>query len=108
MKEPRITPKAEADLLEVWHYVAQCGQTRADAFLERILQQCRQLAQFPRMGRARDNLAQNLRSFPVKKFIIFYRPVDGTVEIVRVLYGARDIESIFGCEPISNGDEDDH
>jgi plasmid stabilization system protein ParE len=30
--------------------------------------------------------------------VIFYRPVQETVEIVRVLYGARDIESIFQDE----------
>jgi plasmid stabilization system protein ParE len=44
MKEPRITPQAEADLLEVWHYVAKGGQARADAFLDNILMQCRQLS----------------------------------------------------------------
>jgi toxin ParE1/3/4 len=107
MKEPRITPQAEADLAEVWQYVAKGGETRAGAFLDKVLQQCRQLAQFPRMGRTRFNLAPNLRSFPVKKFVIFYRPVDDTVEIVRILYGARDIESIFQDEPPSDAEEAD-
>jgi toxin ParE1/3/4 len=51
------------------------------------------------MGRIRENFAPNLRSFPVKKYIIFYRPVDDTVEIVRILYGGRDIESIFLNDP---------
>jgi toxin ParE1/3/4 len=98
MNEPRITPQAEADLEEVWRYVAQGGEARADQFLDKILNQCRQLAEFPRMGRARENLAPNLRSFPVKKYVIFYRPVDDTIEIVRILHGARDIESIFRDE----------
>ena len=95
MKEPQITPQAEVDLVEVWRYVAKGGEARADAFLDKVMAQCRQLAQFPRMGRARENLAPNLRSFPMAKFVVFYRPVDDTVEIIRVLYGARDIESIF-------------
>jgi toxin ParE1/3/4 len=51
------------------------------------------------MGRARDNLAPNLRSFPVKKFVIFFRRVDDTVEIVRILYGGRDFEAIFQDDP---------
>jgi toxin ParE1/3/4 len=101
MKEPRITPQAEADLVEVWQYAAKGGEAQADAFLDKILKQCQQLAQFPRMGRARENLAPNLRSFPVKKFVIFYRPIDDTVEIIRVLHGARDIESVFQEEPPS-------
>jgi toxin ParE1/3/4 len=98
MKEPRITPAAEADLSEVWQYVSKGGEAGADAFLDKILQQCRRLAQFPHMGRARENLAPNLRSFPVKKFVIFYRSVDDTVEVVRILYGARDLESVFQDE----------
>jgi toxin ParE1/3/4 len=77
----------------------------ADEFLDKVLQQCRQLAQFPRMGRMRFNLAANLRSFPVKKFVIFYRPLDDTVEIVRILYGARDIESIFQNDPPTESGE---
>jgi toxin ParE1/3/4 len=101
MKEPRVTPQAEADLVEVWQYVAKGGAARADAFLDKVLKQCQQLAQFPRLGRARENLAPNLRSFPVKEFVIFYRPVDDTVEIIRVLYGERDIESIFQDDPPS-------
>jgi toxin ParE1/3/4 len=59
------------------------------------------------MGRARDALAPNLRGFPVRKFVIFYRPVDDTVEIVRILYGGRDIESIFREDPTSEGGENE-
>lgn len=105
MTEPRITSQAEADLLEVWRYVAKGGETRADAFLDTVLKQCHQLVQFPRMGRDRSNLATNLRSFPVKMFVIFYRPVDDTVEIVRILYGARDIETIFQEAPSQEENE---
>jgi len=107
MREPRITPRAEVDLLEVWHYFARGSESAADSFLEKILKQCRQLAEFPRMGRARENLAPNLRSFPVKKFVIFYRPTDDTAEIVRILYGARDIESIFQDDSPTENDEAD-
>ena len=91
MNEPRITPIS-----------LRFGGTSpkvADAFLEKIMKQCQQLAQFPRMGRERENLAPKLRSFPVAKFVIFYRPADDTVEIIRVLYAARDIESVFEAEP---------
>lgn len=105
MNEPRITPLAEADLMEVWRYFAQGGESRADKVLDGILKQCRQLAQFPLMGRTRESLAANLRSFPVKSYVIFYRPVNDTVEIVRILHGARDIESIFREDPSSEQNE---
>ena len=41
----------------------------------------------------------DLRVFPISGFenyLIFYRPVSDGIEVVRVLHGARDIESIFG------------
>lgn len=47
------------------------------------------------MGRARDELAEGLRSFPTGQYIIFYQPVPGGIEIVRVLHGARDLDAIL-------------
>jgi len=47
------------------------------------------------MGKSRDELAAGLRSFPIGQYIIFYQPVPGGVDIVRVLHGARDLDAIF-------------
>jgi toxin ParE1/3/4 len=53
------------------------------------------LARRPKMGRSRPELAPELRSFPVGQYVIFYLPLPKGVDIVRVLHGARDIESIL-------------
>jgi toxin ParE1/3/4 len=37
----------------------------------------------------------NLRSFPVGSYVIFYRPIEEGIEVIRVLHSARDIEDIF-------------
>ena len=47
------------------------------------------------MGRLRNEVAPFLRSFPVKNYLIFYRPIDEGIEIVRILHGSQDIETIF-------------
>jgi toxin ParE1/3/4 len=52
----------------------------------------------PGIGRPRDDLKPGLRSFVVKSYVVFCRVVDGTVEVVRVLHGSRDIEAIFRDE----------
>jgi toxin ParE1/3/4 len=59
------------------------------------------------MGRARHELLVNLRSFTVENYVIFYQPIADGIEVLRVLYGARDIHRIFD-EMISkpSGDED--
>ena len=44
-------------------------------------------------GRARNDLAFNLRSFPVGSYIIFYLPLSDGVEVVRVMNGRQDIDA---------------
>ena len=59
------------------------------------------LAAMPGMGRQRgfrNPHAQNVRSFPLKGFpnhLVYYRAVEGGIEVLRVLHGARDIDAIF-------------
>jgi toxin ParE1/3/4 len=88
-------PRAQSDLVEIWDYIADDSEARADAFLDRIDQKFRTLAQRPGLGRARDELAEGLRSFPVGRYVVFYRPLPEGVEIVRVLHGARDLTAAF-------------
>lgn len=45
------------------------------------------------MGRLRGELATGLRSFPVGRYVIFYRALSNGIEIVRVLHGARDLSA---------------
>ncbi len=40
-------------------------------------------------------LAGDLRSFPVKSYLIFYRKLENDIEIVRVLSDYRNIDSLF-------------
>jgi toxin ParE1/3/4 len=53
------------------------------------------LARQPGLGRHREELAPAIQSFSIGRYIIFYRAVASAIEIVRVLHGARDIESIL-------------
>ena len=51
------------------------------------------LARNPLAGRARNDLALKLRSFPVGSYVVFYVPVADGVEIVRVMNGRQDIDA---------------
>lgn len=95
MSRVRFTPEARADLHEIWDYIAQDSVDSASRFTDAIEEKCRLLGASPEMGRARPELAPDLRSFPVGKYVIFYRPVRGGTEVVRVLSAARDIPSLF-------------
>jgi toxin ParE1/3/4 len=88
-----VRPRALTDLADIWAYIAEDSVKHADRFAALINSQFRTLARQPHMGRSRPELAAGLRSFPVGRYVIFYVPLPKGVEIVRVLHGARDIES---------------
>lgn len=91
------TRRAEQDLEEIWLHIALDNPAAADGVLDQIAQTCSLLLANPKMGRARPELAPELRSFPASRsYILFYRPVWNGVEIVRVLHGARDVGVAFG------------
>lgn len=90
-----LTEQADQDLLEIAFYIALDSVEVADRFIDRIHDRLELLAQSPGMGRPRDELAPSLRSFTVGNYVIFYRLSRDGIEVIRVLHGARDIDSIF-------------
>ncbi|MGG6263664.1 type II toxin-antitoxin system RelE/ParE family toxin [Leptolyngbya sp. AN03gr2] len=89
-------PLAEQDLLEIWNYIAEDSPDRADEFLDQVEAKLEALARYPGMGRKREEIMPELQSFPVGNDVIFYRAIDGGIEVIRVLRGSRDVESILG------------
>ncbi|MBB2963905.1 type II toxin-antitoxin system RelE/ParE family toxin [Methylobacterium sp. R2-1] len=84
-------PLARQDLLDLWDYIADRDETAADGVLDRIEAVLAMLADNPEAGRLRAELFENLRSFPVGSFVLFYVPKQSGIELVRVLSGYRDI-----------------
>jgi toxin ParE1/3/4 len=95
MSQYRVSDAATADLQAIWLFIAQDDQAVADRFVRSIISRFPVLAGMPLMGRQREELAPRLRSFPLSNYIIFYRPMEGVIEIVRVLHGARDCPPLF-------------
>lgn len=95
MNRFKISRQADRDLEDMWVYLAQNDSLSADLLLAKVLDKLPMLAQFPEMGRSRKELAEELRSFPVKPCIIFYKKVENYIEIVRILHQSRDIENQF-------------
>jgi toxin ParE1/3/4 len=91
----RISPRASEDLIEIWSYIADDSVANADTFIDRLYGAIQVLAHQPGSGRRREELGPGILSFPFGRYVIFYRAVMSAIEIVRVLHGARDIESIF-------------
>jgi toxin ParE1/3/4 len=89
------TAQAEEDLIDVWTYVAKDNLGAADRVLDRIDEVCASLAENPRLGPARPDLAEGLRYFVAGSYLVIYREAPGGVEIVRVVHGARRLPDLF-------------
>lgn len=96
------TPQSRRDLVEAAEYISRDNPGAALRLLDAVEEEFRKLAEMPGMGALReftDPRLGELRSWPVKSFrnyLIFYRLATDSIEIVRVLHGARNIEEILG------------
>ena len=82
-------------MIEIWSYIAEDSIANADGFIDKLHEAIRRLGRQPGSGRPREELASGIRSFPFRRYVVFYRVVRKEVEVVRVLHGARDIENVF-------------
>ena len=97
----RVTrrPLAASDILDIWDHIAEDGAEQADRWVDKLDEKFKLMATQPLIGRARDELAADLRSFPFGRYIIFYAPIAGGIDVVRVLHSSRDVDAVFADEP---------
>jgi toxin ParE1/3/4 len=91
----RFSRRAERDLNLIGDHIRQHNPAAAERWVELVESKCRSLAGQPGLGRLRRDLRKGLRSLAVGNYIVFYRPIEGGIEIVRVLHGRRDIDALF-------------
>jgi len=94
-------PAAARDVDGIALYIAEDNPEAAHRFLNAVEIAYHTLAEMPRLGSSRDlgdrDLA-DLRVWPVpgfRKYLIFYRPTNNGIEVIRVLHGMRDYPTIF-------------
>lgn len=98
MKRLRYTAQALEDFQEIHDYIAKDNIDAASDFIERLHERCTELCKMPGMGRRPDELATGMRSSRVGEHLIFYRVLDGVLEVVHVLHGRRDLQNVFERE----------
>jgi toxin ParE1/3/4 len=88
----RVTRQAETDLDEVWLFISQDSPASADRFLERLHDRFLLLAEHPGIGRRRRSRGKGVRGAALGGYVILYRPMEGGIEVVRVVSGRRDLD----------------
>ena len=95
MKRHVISPPAIKDLEEIIDYFSSRNVDAGERFINEFEKKCKNLANFPNMGRSYDDIKPSLRGLPLAGYIIFYRIINDGIEIIRVVSGYRDLESLF-------------
>lgn len=91
----KYTPAAIDDMDEIFSYISQDHITIAENMLERLDRQIVGLADFPHMGSILSDdeyslIQRGYRFIVVHPYLIFYRVLEHTIIIHRILHGRRD------------------
>ena len=106
MNDPLVVqrPAARVDLAVCYAYIGERNLGAAHRFRVNAETTFADLARSPGLGmlyEVKNPRLTGLRCFRVKRFknhLVFYLPVDGGIEVVRVLHAARDLHAVFNEE----------
>lgn len=94
-------PQARRDIEECFVHIAENDLDIGVHFLAAVEDSLDQLAAFPFLGKVREfqnKRLDQIRSWHVKGFeayLILYTVTEETIDVIRVLHGARNIDQIF-------------
>jgi toxin ParE1/3/4 len=90
-----INVLASRDLSEIADYFAETNMEVGERFFREFNRKCQQLITFPSSGKSYGSIRSDLRGLSLEGYIIFYRILDEGIEILRVVSGRRNLESLF-------------
>lgn len=91
MLELRLTPRAEADLEDIWTYTADTwGAAQAERYVDDLLATFWTLCDMPGMARDRTEVFPPVRLHPTGRHVVIYREAGEALEVIRVLGGRQD------------------
>lgn len=93
-----IAPSASQDLNNIAEYFLKVNVQAGEKFFLKFSHKCQQLIQFPHLGRPYTHMNPSLRGLSLDGYIIFYRFIDETLEILRIVNGRQDLDILFDHE----------
>lgn len=98
-----LTPRAKADIFDIWSYIADDSEDAANRVEQAIYDACAFVADSPMRGHSRADLTTRpLRFWTVTRYpnyTIVYRPETLPLQVVAVLHGKRNIRRMLKQRP---------
>jgi toxin ParE1/3/4 len=97
----RISPEALDDIRDLLQYSLQTwGIQQRDRYRSVIYGALQQLAKYPAIGEARDDLGPGYRCRLVEHHVVYYRIEPNSIRVLRVLHVRRDAPRELGDKPL--------
>jgi len=90
-----ISKEAISDLEKISDYLAEVSISTGERFIQKFTDKCKNLVKFPNMGKNYHQIMPNLKGIVLDNYIIFYQVNLDEIEIIRVVNGYRNLESLF-------------
>ena len=90
-----LTSIAEADLVQIWLYIATQSEESADRLLARLESGLQQLADHPELGEMVTRLRFDFRVFSVSNYVVVYQGAEDGILVLRVMHAARNWQEIL-------------
>ncbi|MGM0562448.1 MAG: type II toxin-antitoxin system RelE/ParE family toxin [Pseudomonadota bacterium] len=92
MPELLRTAQADADLLDIWLFIAQDNPEAADRVMDAMEARWQRLLVHPWSGVAREDIGPGIRCLVSGQYLTLYRVETDSVRIVRILHGRRTLQ----------------
>ena len=91
-----ISKKAVSDLEEIWLFTVEKWSTEpADRHYNLIFDEINYICKNINAGKSMEHVRKGYRASKVKSHLIFYRVINNTIEVIRILHERMDIENIL-------------
>jgi toxin ParE1/3/4 len=93
MSRYTLSPRAEADLDDIWDFTARTwGEKQAEDYIRLLVGAIGTVAENPRRGRRCDEVRKGYRKYIAGSHMIFFRKIKSGIDVVRILHASMDFE----------------
>lgn len=88
-----LSPRAQADLDEIWDYTFEhWGADQAEFYLRQLETAIKTVASDPRRGQSCDYIRAGYRKFSVGSHVLFFRSTKSGLDVIRILHRRMDFD----------------
>ena len=91
-----LSPRAKSDIDHIWNYSEKLwGAGQAESYIRQLQHSIEEVAACSAIGRACPEVRAGYYKYPSGSHILFYRLIEGGIDIVRILHERMDFGQHF-------------